>query len=263
MPQSRAAVIPASDCCRPLLSLWYKAAVVLQHSVCPCYLTLSCCSLLDSTVAAVAWGLQWSLFRGLQEQNKSQDLKLSNESTLAFPFIPISSPGDVPCQCKEELTYWSSVQTDRVMPSDVPLLASETVTSVGVTKFLSLVTLSRHNSYVKWREPWWEAVSKEKQEKKSWESWILRQLLSMINTNISKSAITEALQSTSASSRQFLPRYVNLSIRLCLKYIESGREGLSLSDCAAQIVCAISFMQKSKNISFKSQDFQGSCDSDM
>lgn len=61
--------------------------------------------------AAVAWDLQGFFLRELEEQNKSQDLNLSNDSTHTFPFLSAPHPGEwshapVPCQCKDQLTVW-------------------------------------------------------------------------------------------------------------------------------------------------------------
>lgn len=137
---SRAAEIPASDCCHLLHSLWYKGAAV------PVTVCVIVPYLPSAQAAAVPWDLQGFFLRELQEQIKSQGLNLLNDSIHAFPFLSTTHPGErscasVPCQCKDQLTVWPFC-TGRVMPSNVPLLVLETDTWAGEIMLLALETLS-------------------------------------------------------------------------------------------------------------------------
>lgn len=157
------AVTPARGCCRPLLSLWHRAAVVPQHST-----MSSCCASLFLNLLLPRL-LPWhETFGSPSSEDRRSKVRVKTWNFQTRPSLPflsslpsIQENGLVTLSLAKARESWQSalfVQTSRVMPSDIPLLALWTARCVG--KIFSAV-FKCTNLGMRRREPWWRQLARK------------------------------------------------------------------------------------------------------
>lgn len=129
-------------------------------------------------------------------------MKLINDSIHAFPFLSTTHAGEqsralISCPCVLPMQGSADHSQQRVMPSNIPLLALENVARDGETMILSLETLGVQ-IYV-WNEGYPDGRQSELQETRAGtECWIAEG-----ESNVSKTAIKQTLHGTSGAQGKF------------------------------------------------------------